>query len=590
MRGSRPPHGSQASTALSTKVAGVSPPSSEIVVKHRALPPRCIAPATAEHQIGSLAEGSGRARFSGRWFIVSQGGDCLLDYAVASPDALMSMPLGASCSLIAAILQFILAASGSPAESECGSSVSVSTHAVVMAGLLVSICKAPGFSVVAADLALGHDSTVDGCGEAPDVTPHIDAAWRYKAMEVQRLLSATVGPALHDLVEVSSRQREDQLNSYTLSSMLDSADGGTGESIEHLMDPKTSALARGVFAAALGRTYSGLLEQALRILRQRGSRMVESMCIFDSSLELLARVVDPLESPSSSSPSQPFSERSDWRGAELIRVAADTARAANDNNFTFWCWTNGRRDFVAALGPSIAPLRVAAQLRAGMGADLPHGSSCGDTLGVVQLPLRWEAYDEASWAVLEVSRVLAEAFGVAFEWPADIARNGIEISWGPEGADHHYSPPALDPAAVSPIIDIGARSGPFGKCSAQSSQFGSGPGQLGNCSPRSIAPVAVAPASGLTSIAPCGAPPVGAAAATPLSPRVGRVPAKAAPISPRISPVRAAHLVATEAARAAVGHAIAKVISPRAAEASAKDYCASLVNRVQSKQSVKGTI
>lgn len=593
---SRTPHNLQA--VHSQPKAAEAAVATDFSVKHRALPPRCIAPTTTEHHRQNLV---GRT-FLGRWLLISEAGDCLLDYTAGTCDALPDMPLGASCSLVAAILQFVMAVQAPPASPSISSvAAGTSTHTVMLGGLLLSICRASGFSVVAATTAAGREST-ECCVDMPDMLPTISTAYRYKAMEIQRGLSAAVGPALQSLVESSASRKEDQVNSYTLSSMLDSAECDAGESIEHLMDPKTSALARDVLSSALRRTYRGLLEQALLLLRRHDNRPIESMCIFDTKLDLLARLTVPADSPSSSS--SLFSEKSDWRGSELVRVAAEKP-VEEESKFTFWCWAHGKRDFVAALGPPVGPLRVAAQLRAGMGADIPLRSTCGDTLGIVQMPLRWDVYDGAVWAVLEVSRVLADAFGMPFEWPADISRNNMEITWDREVGQRAASPPTLDPACVS--LDYSSDVAPLSPLTPQKFQNWAtwSPQQRSPCSePHSPGPFAVAPTPGCAAGAPASL--TGGSTSSSLS-SASTEAGSASAVAPTL-----AQVVAAEAARgsinAAVSQAISKVLKPRAAEASAqdyctdlltkaaqpraaeasaKDYCASLLSRVQTKSTYK---
>merc|ERR1711972_224883 len=49
----------------------------------------------------------------------------------------------------------------------------------------------------------------------------------------------------------------------------------------------------------------------------------------------------------------------------------------------------------------------------------------------MELPLLWDGYAGASWAIAEISRALAVAFGGPFEWPAGI-KTGDHVSWGHE--------------------------------------------------------------------------------------------------------------------------------------------------------------
>lgn len=355
----------------------------------------------------------------------------MLDFVADTCDALLSVPLVATCSLVAAVLQFTEAVSQPDAGLSSSKSCGLSTHAISLGELLVSICRAPGFSVVAATCPQESVSTAAGYVGSTGAQLSNDAAVRYKAMEVHRGLSAQVGPALQNLAETSTRQRQEQLNSYTLSSMLGSTDGVAGESIEHLLNPRDSAVARTIFSAALARSYNGLLQEVMMLLQNCDQQRVEALCIFDGRFDLLARLTVSSEKlPSAECCSV---EVPDWCGAELIRASARQAGQEDKDNLTIWCWTYGPRGSVALLGPHVGPLRVGAQLRA-PGSEAPAQSSvCADVLGVVQLPLRWACYDGVSWAVAEASRALASAFGESFQWPVGI-RTGDEVAWGREVA------------------------------------------------------------------------------------------------------------------------------------------------------------
>lgn len=561
MRGARSPRGSPAAGSPG------GPAAPEITVRHRVLPPRSTEPTPAKRHVA--AEGQGHQCFAGRWLVVSEGGDCLLDYVTGTCDVLLNMPLGASCSLVAAMLQFIMAVS--PAEGASGEPALVSTHAVMLGGLLLSICRAPGFSVVAANMTPEHELATSSCGPAGDVAPALDAAFRYKAMEIHSGLSSAVGPALRNLAESSSRQREAQLNSYTLSSMLDSADGGPGESIEHLMDLQSSSVARGVFASALSRTYSGLLRQVMMALRAQGSTLVETMCILDHQGQLLARIDDPLVHraselhgcDASATAAEPFTEPPDWRGAELLKVAND--KAGVDSKFTVWCWGCGRLDFIAILGPSVGPLRVGALLRASMQGGV--GSASGDSLGVLQLPIHMEVHEGVYWSVLEASRVLAEAFGVSFEWPADIKGTSVEIFWGRDGAGQAgkrgdvVSPPVLDPATAAPVIGNGTEG------------------------PPSFAPFGAASAKAASLLADRAAATAQQQNSKPVSPRGSALVGIAPPVGATVARYGAASHTGHSAAVAPT----MDQVGPKAAEASAKDYCANLYTRVQTKRAYSST-
>jgi len=580
MRGLRTPRAGPAAKAA----AGVPPTDPEprvaagITVRRRILPPRRIAPLTAEGHVEHFPKHPKIARFAGRWLVVSEGGDCLLEYASDANDALLSMPLGASCSLVAAILQFMMATSEPSPESAAGPS----THAVMLGGLLLSICRASGFSVVAVTQAAACDLTGGGCAQRGEALPSAGTAILYKAMEIHCGLSTDVGASLLDLVKVSAQQRQDKLDNYTLSSMLDDP---SGESIEHLMDARTSATAQGVFSAALQRTYSGLVEQALALLTELERTFVVSICIFDHRLDLLAHVTHTLDQSNVTAGSTFFTERYDWLGADLIRVAADKQESDDSNQLTFWCWVHGCRDTIAALGPSIGPLRVGVLLRAEMGTEIPLGSSCGDTLGVMKLPLSWESYEGASWVTLEVSRVLAATLGVSFEWPADISCTRTAISWAREVPKVTATVPPLSMAAAESaqgqhMWQQGSALGVSGVTlqvaygGARALGIGSPQQQYGGRPAPSFPPVAPRPLD------------VPSAVATSLAAVYHAVAPTSAGTSvcpdASVAGVSVAADLSGLAVNAAVGQAIAKVST---AEALSKGYLASLVARVQNKAS-----
>ena len=114
------------------------------------------------------------------------------------------------------------------------------------------------------------------------------------------------------------------------------------------------------------------------------------------------------------------------------------------------------------------------------------------------------------WAVLEVSRVLADAFGMPFEWPADISRNNMEITWDREVGQRAASPPTLDPACVS--LDYSSDVAPLSPFTPQKFQNWAtwSPQQRSPCSePHSPGPFAVAPTPGCAAGAPASLTGVG---------------------------------------------------------------------------------
>lgn len=357
----------------------------------------------------AIAAESRHTCFAGRWLVISEGGDCLLDYSHNASERLLNMPLAASCSLIAAMTQFVTAV-GVGTSCEAGSS---SVHAVSLGDVHLCICRGSTFSVAAATQEQGS---------------HV-AAIRCKATEMHAALSAAVGEALLELCEVSTRQRQEQMNNYTLSSMLDSGGDDASESMEHLLDPKALLISRSIMTTTLSHRYDALLQDTLNLLADADRKLINSVCIFDDRIEIVVRVAEAVDG------SCGFKECFDWRGAELIRAAA-ADKSSVLSSLSLWSWVRGQSRFTALLGQSLGSVRVGIQLNVqqnleGLQAEEVEQNefNYSEVLQVMQLPLQIDSYSGVAWVVAKLTQMLANVLCLTFDWPVGLGL-GDQIGWG----------------------------------------------------------------------------------------------------------------------------------------------------------------
>lgn len=435
--------------------------------------PRVFPPRSHCKQQGGMSVSS-RAPFAGRWLVITESGDCLLDCPVEACSVEQDIPIKTLCSLAAAILQFIASACGKQAN-ECLSQTS--THTMVFSNFTLSAQRATDFSVIVVTAKLANDEVCEcngtgdnneaGCNTGSDclnsgkthpVARPTEAALRYKTIEVHHALSRQVGTVLRSVAKDVAQERQDQMDNYTLASMLDIDDGNP--SLEKRLGLKNAVLAQHTLELALRCSYANLMIEALAVLSEDVANQVESLCIFDDKMDLVARVArcyvhDSTRTTCPKSEGIPnLGERHDWRGAELLQAAARKLTwPASDPidgrhcgpGFSCWCWAQcgpiSEHAPVAILGGTFGPLCVGAQLCTRLLTKIQHSLDAGPT-EVVQLPLAGHASSSVILAVLqavaEASHMVASVFGLTYQWPEGI-----------KGAHLHVCMPAGETATIT---------------------------------------------------------------------------------------------------------------------------------------------
>jgi len=290
--------------------------------------------------------------FTGRWLVVSAGGDCLMDYANGACDAERELPLTSLCSLAVAMTQFLDAAGGEETEA-------VKTHSMEFNSFLLATCAGPSFSVLA---------VVGLPEERPSELS--TAEFRFKAAEIHAALrGGVIWDELQRLVGASGQDREEKATNYTLSSCLGSAADGDG--LDTALPPHAASAAREVFATALRARCSTPVQAALNDLsalcaadRQQDLKL----CLFDTRLEILT-VLPSLD------------EAKPWQAMGLLRSAGEEVCLSKEASTSVWAWqseSGKEAPEVAVLCPQARPLLVGAVLtsRCGLPAVPKASGSC----------------------------------------------------------------------------------------------------------------------------------------------------------------------------------------------------------------------
>lgn len=401
--------------------------------------------------------------FTGRWLVLSDGGDCLADCSVGACDALRDLPLGKLCGLAAAILQFITGVCGNVQQeaANLGLLPDSSVHAMVLGGFRLSACRAPPLSVVAA--------TPVQSGLLTEAAGGHNTAIMCKVVEVHTALLSDLNPAMEEFAAAAEEHRKEKEEAYTLSSMLDSGLDAPDDALAAAARcPKAATGTQAALNLRLQRPYSRLLSAAFAVVgREAPHGPLEGLHLLDRCLRHVARA--------------PFSP--DPRSAgddDLVRAATAAALSLKSiGGFTLWRWAEGcpgnaqgARTSISAvlLGPSAGPLRVGALLRCEASAymqlqrpvlNAPVAALCiGGLDGKGALPKQLVA---EAWAVAEVTRHLAHAFAVPFEWPSEAVHRALypPLNWDkprPPSPERDLPRSPLQPAAV-----VAPQPQPFGK-------------------------------------------------------------------------------------------------------------------------------
>ncbi|CAK0846052.1 unnamed protein product [Prorocentrum cordatum] len=200
---------------------------------------------------------SRRGPLAGRWVVVSEAGDCLVDCPAEADAAEESLPLATLCPLAAAVLQFVAAACAH--EGRQHAPTWPPTHAFAFSGLLLVACGADGFAVAAAR------TLPDADAESPEYEM-LEATLRYKALELHASLRGAAGGALRAAAAASGRAREAQLGAYSLGSMLEPGGPEAAAPCATELAPRAAAAVQDLIMNALRATYAGALTDALDAL------------------------------------------------------------------------------------------------------------------------------------------------------------------------------------------------------------------------------------------------------------------------------------------------------------------------------------
>lgn len=398
-----------------------------VAAKTRPLQVQDVAAAAAASSSSGSVESTAAQTLSGfpsRWLVITPGGDCLLDYAAGACDAERDIPVGTLCSLAAAVLQFLAAAGGEEGPGPA-------TRTVRLASFQLVACMGPEFTVLAVTAA----------------TSPVPKGLRWKVREVfAGLCQGKLRRGLSDLASSSAHSKEEQLGSYTLSSVLSGRTDSEGVGVQAPLPVAVAATA--ALELALRRSYVSLLRAAVQDVARSELRTMQAFCLLDGQLDLVAMLV-----PAAVGLEHDPVERRAWRPGDLVLAAASEAAAgtiASDSsdatsNLTLWCWSSqpsaGQASVVALLSSNGLPW-VAVEFQCTLtGARGKHGQLVGLGRVVQQLqPEAVEGQDSATslvWAASEVARCLAHAINVQAPSAGRLAVEGAvgkgSVVWAPDG-------------------------------------------------------------------------------------------------------------------------------------------------------------
>lgn len=305
------------------------------------------------------AESDSRSAFAGRWLVISTGGECLVDHPFEALDEELAFPTSSLCSLVAAMLQFSAAASGSSASTVADASpangkappVYPPTQVFALSNALLVACRGEAFSLIA---LLSADKILQA-GEV---------AYRYKALEAFLALSFQLGADLSNLSAAADEKRKLQLDTYTLCSMLDS--GGQGDEVQSSV-ARLQASSREILSTILRRSYGGLLDLACASLGSYLRPRVDAVLLFDAKGNLAA-ITTGSKAETGQLPG--LTPLLSWKCAELTHATMNqqgfAAQSLDASEPRVWAWTSSlltaasHRIPLSVIGNS-GPLRVALQ-------------------------------------------------------------------------------------------------------------------------------------------------------------------------------------------------------------------------------------
>eukprot|EP00746_Dinoflagellata_sp_MGD_P006191 gnl/MRDRNA2_/MRDRNA2_112055_c0_seq1.p1 gnl/MRDRNA2_/MRDRNA2_112055_c0~~gnl/MRDRNA2_/MRDRNA2_112055_c0_seq1.p1 ORF type:complete len:424 (+),score=72.28 gnl/MRDRNA2_/MRDRNA2_112055_c0_seq1:80-1351(+) len=243
--------------------------SKEACIRQKVLPTVSIEP-----ESNATSELAGKALFVGRWLVVTDLGDCIIDHVVSGcTEDIRKLPLKTLCALVASVFQFVVDISNvgsmerSSARAFEHSSTFGSMHALALSTFKVLVFRWSGFSIAAVvSKSAGFETAV-----------------QYKAREIGFALRERIGEALTQVAGQLQSNNDAKMHSFTLESMLDQDE----DQNKTLLDPMSQGIAESMFQEKLSKSYCELLRSVVGEPQGPGFRNVSQACICDESGQLL---------------------------------------------------------------------------------------------------------------------------------------------------------------------------------------------------------------------------------------------------------------------------------------------------------------
>jgi len=305
---------------------------------------------------GTVPEAIGKASFEGRWLVVTDLGDCIIDHVVSGcSEDIRKVHLKTVCALVASISQFVVDISDQK-------QATGSMHTVALSTFKVLVFRSSGFSVAA---VLRRSSS-------------LETAAQYKAQEIGIALKEKIGEALTIVVKQFEANNNIAMHSFTLESMLEKEDGNN----QVLLDPKSQGISESVFQEKLSTTYADMLRGVIGEAQGDKYRNVCQACVCDHRGYLLAllRKEDQFSGEHSTwdsgskflySTAQKLTSSGSSCAAEDTVFSAESSYAtgnvlseldADDQGLlSYWCWEENGSTTPIVVGIA-GPLRICVQL------------------------------------------------------------------------------------------------------------------------------------------------------------------------------------------------------------------------------------
>lgn len=324
---------------------------SEAYMRQKVLPVPC-----AEFGASTVPEATSKASFEGRWLVVTDLGDCIIDHVVSGcSEDIRKVHVKTVCALVASVSQFVV--------DICNQKQAIgSMHALALSTFKVLVFRCSGFSVAA---VLRKSSS-------------LETAAQYKAQEIGIALKEKIGEALATVVKQLEAKNDVAMHSFTLESMLDSAGDGQNKV---LLDPGSQSISEAVFQEKLSMSYGDMLRGVIGEPQDPSCRNVCQACVcdhrgrlltllrkadqysgehftWDSGSKFLYSTAQKLTSLASSSPAEDtiFSTESSYAtGNVLSKLDAD-----DQGLLSLWFWEENGSTTLIVVGIA-GPLRICIQ-------------------------------------------------------------------------------------------------------------------------------------------------------------------------------------------------------------------------------------